>query len=237
MAGLQDMVRALRVEGRFLCFRHVEDDIPRLTSALLVVGFIAAWLAGMGRYWDNSRAAIWQHMGLGSVAFVFVFTAFIWLIMMPLRPKAWHYKHVLAFVAMTAPLGFIYAVPVERFFPLDTAQTINVWFLAVVSLLRISLLITYLKRSAGFSIMTGITATLLPLVVIVAALTMLNLEQVVFNIMGGVKEEDRSGNDVAYEIMVGITVLSVYAAPVFLVAYGVLIGIRRRAARLKTKTP
>jgi hypothetical protein len=233
MTGPQDIIKALKIEGRFLCFRHVEDEVPHLTNALLLVGFMAAWLAGMGRYWDNSRAAIWQHMGLGSIAFIFIFTTFIWLLMMPLRPKAWHYKQVLVFVAMTAPLGFIYAIPVERFFPLDTAQTINVWFLAVVSVLRISLLVTFLKRSAGFGIMTGITATLLPLVVIVAALTMLNLEQVVFNIMGGVREEDRSGNDVAYEIMVGITVLSVYAAPIFLGAYGVLIALRRRAGRRK----
>ena len=57
------------------------------------------------------------------------------------------------------------------------------------------------------------------------------LEQVVFNIMGGIKEEQRTGNDLAYEIMVLITVVSVYAAPVFLIAYGGLVWRRRRRAK------
>ena len=222
------MIDAVKVEGRFLFFGRVEKDMPRFENPLLLLGMVAACLAGIGRYWDNTRAALWQHLGLGSVAFVFVLALFLWVMMMPLRPRNWSYKQVLVFVGMTAPLGFVYAIPVEKYFPLETAQTFNVWFLAAVTLWRISLLVTHLKRSAGFNVIEGVIATLLPLVVIVAVLTILNLEQVVFNIMGGIREDQRTGNDLAYESMVVITFLSVYAAPVFLAAYGGLVWRRRR---------
>jgi hypothetical protein len=226
----RSVVETLQTEARFLLFHRVERDIARREHPLLVLGLVCAVVAGVGRYWDNTRAALWQHMGLGSIAFVFALAGFLWIIMLPLRPRNWRYRTMLLFVGMTAPLGFIYAVPVERFLLLDTAQTVNAWFLAAVILWRVSLLVTHLKRSAGFSVPEGIFATLLPLVVIVAVLTLLNLEKVVFNIMGGITEEQRTGNDLAYEVMVLVTVLSVYAAPVFLTIYGILVWRRRKRA-------
>lgn len=48
---------------------------------------------------------------------------------------------------------------------------------------------------------------------------MLNLEHVVFQIMGGLRPEERTGNDQAYLVLFLLTVLSVYAAPVLLVWY------------------
>lgn len=223
--------QAIGVELRFLLFGRVGGDVSRLQNPLLLLGLSSACLAGIGRYYDNARAAPWQHLGLGSVAFVVLMSLFLWLMMWPLKPNNWNYRNVLTFVGMTAPLGFVYAVPVERWFTLETAQAINAWFLAGVILWRVALLITYLKRSAGFGVWTGIFATLLPLVVIIAVLTFLNLERVVFNIMGGIADEDRTGNDVAYEIMMGVTFLSVYAAPLFLAFYISLVCFRRRKAR------
>lgn len=52
--------------------------IPFDWKAFLAYGFIFTWLAGVGRYWDNPRAELWQIMGLGSIAYVFVLALIIW---------------------------------------------------------------------------------------------------------------------------------------------------------------
>jgi hypothetical protein len=39
----------------------------RLGRLYLAIGLVAACLAGIGRYWDNPRAHLWQHLGMGSV--------------------------------------------------------------------------------------------------------------------------------------------------------------------------
>ena len=43
------------------------------------------------------------------------------------------------FVGLTALPGWLYAVPVERFLPLDTAQAVNAGFLALVAAWRVAL--------------------------------------------------------------------------------------------------
>lgn len=216
----------LVTEGRFLAFRPVKPDFARLGTHYLVLGLLSAWIAGIGRYWDNPRAELWQTLGLGSVAYVFVMALILWLLLLPLRPENWKYKSVLTFVGMTSPPAILYAIPVERFVTLDTAQTINVWFLAIVAAWRVVLLFLYLSRSAKLSGGTVLIATLLPLVLIVSALAMLNLEHVVFRIMAGLAEEERSANDAAYGILVLITYFSFFASPVLLIAY--VLAIYRR---------
>ena len=64
-----------------------------------------------------------------------------------------------------------------------------------------------------------VVATLLPLVIIIIALSALNLEHVVFNIMSGIREADRSPNDAAYGIVFVLSVFSFLAAPVLLIGY------------------
>ena len=74
---------------------------------------------------------------------------------------------------------------------------------------------------------TAVIALLLPLVLIVASLAMLNLEHVIFKIMAGLQEHERSENDAAYGVLVVITFFSVYAFPVFLILYlGKIINLR-----------
>ncbi len=226
------MIRTIIVdELRLLTFRRVSPAVHTQWHAFLAFGLFFTWLAGIGRYWDSPRAYLWQHLGLGSVAYVFVLAFVIWVLLAPLRPKNWSYKNVLLFVTLTAPPAILYAVPVEKFMAGDAARAVNVWFLAIVASWRVALLAVFLRRAAGLSPGMVVVATLLPLVVIVVSLSMLNLEHVVFNIMSGIREEDRSANDNAYGIVVLLSVFSLLAAPVLLGAYLIAICRARRDAQ------
>ena len=188
MTLLSDLRELLVAEAKFLTFRRVKLDMARKGHLYLAFGLVCTWLAGIGRYWDNPRAETWQYLGLGSLAYVLVLAAFLWLLIWPLRPSNWSYRGVLTFVGLTSPPGLLYAVPVERFVSLATAQAINVWFLAIVAAWRVVLLVLYLKRAAGLSALSLVVAAFLPLTLIVTALTALNLEHVVFQVMGGLRD-------------------------------------------------
>ncbi len=219
MPLLRDLSTVLATEAKFLAFLPVKPDLPRMMPWYLGLGITCSWLAGVGRYWDNPRAELWQHLGLGSVAYVLVLAFFLWLIILPLRPRNWSYLGVLTFIGMTAPPGILYAIPVERLVSLDAAQTINVWFLATVALWRVALLLKHLSRAADLGIFVTLVAGLLPLALIVSTLAILNLEHVVFNIMAGIAEDQRSPNDAAFMALVTLTFLSYSAAPFLLIAY------------------
>jgi hypothetical protein len=224
-----NLSEVLRTEAKLLAFQPVKPDMARQGHLYLSLGFLSAWLVGVGRYWDNPRAELWQHLGLGSVLYIMILAALLWLIILPLRPRNWSYLGVLTFVGLTSPPALLYAVPVERFFTLDTAQTINVWFLAVVAGWRVILLFIYLRKSAGLSRFATFVATFLPLVLIVTVLAFLNLEHVVFRIMGGLADDERSGNDSAYLVLLMLTWISVSLAPVLLIGYGWLSWDRWRS--------
>lgn len=53
----------------------------------------------------------------------------------------------------------------------------------------------------------------LPLVAIVTALSALNLERVVFDVMGGMRPDAGTAHNAAYGILFAITLLSMMAAP------------------------
>ena len=231
MSFTQDMHEVLVTEARFLALRQVRPDFARLGRYYLLLGFITAWVAGVGRYWDNPRADWWQYAGLGSVAYIVVLALVLWILVKPLKPRNWTYVSVLTFVGMTSPPAILYAIPVERFFSLDTAQVLNVWFLAVVATWRVVLLFKYLKHSAKLRGGVIMVAALLPLTVIVVALTVLNLEHVVFQVMAGISENDRSGNDAAYSVLFVITTFSMFAFPLLVVAYLAMIYSAFRAGK------
>lgn len=211
-----------------MIFKPIKIDLS-IFSWYLAFGIGFSWLCGIGRYWDNPRADLWQYLGLGSVAYIFILALILWLLIWPLKPNHWNYKNVLLFVSMTSPPAILYAIPVERFMTLEAAQTTNVWFLAVVALWRVALLVRYLNSVAGLSGGAIVVATLMPLTLIVSSLTALNLEHVVFRIMAGLEDHEKSANDMAYGILFLITFFSLYTFPFLLVAYLFLVfKIRRR---------
>lgn len=209
----------LRDAWRLLSFRRMGPGVRMHANTYLGFGLAVTWLAGIGRYWDNPRAELWQLAGLGSVAYVFSLALLLWLLILPLRPRRWSYRNVLLFVCLTSPPALLYAIPVERFMSGEAALATNAWFLGVVASWRVALLLVFLKRDAGLKAWEAIVACLLPLALIVVALALLNLEHVVFNLMSGIRAEDQSANDAAYMIVVVLSYFSFLASPLLVIAY------------------
>jgi hypothetical protein len=206
---------------QLLTFRLSREAMLKWETQHLVWGLLGIWIVGMGRYWDNPRASFLQHLGVGSVIYIFCLSAFIWLIVKPLRVPDWNYKTVLIFISLTSFPAILYAIPVEKFMTIEDAISANVWFLAIVAIWRLGLLGWFLRTYVQFSGGKILVLVFLPMTAIVTALTMLNLEHVIFNIMGGLRTSERSGNDGAYGVVIGLSVISIImVVPLFLVYLG-----------------
>lgn len=221
---------------RLLMFRASADELRALNQRHLAFGLVCTWLVGMGRWWEDPGASLLQHLGLGSVAYVFVLALFLWLVLWPLKPAHWSLVNVLIFVSLTSPPAILYAIPVRHGLALPTAQTVRLWLLAVVAGWRVALLFFYLRRGAGLTGGRWSLAGLFPLLLIVFVLTALNLERVVFDFMGGLRATDRTVNDGAYGVLVMISMIAMLAFLPLLAAYLVMSvnsvlaqGGRRRA--------
>ena len=225
----------LSAEARLLTFRMSRQSFLELGRGHFLFGLVSTWIVGMGRYWDDPAAKLVQHLGLGSVIYIFVLSMFVWLVIWPLGPKGWSYAKVLTFVSLTSAPAIVYAIPVERFFTLQTARSVNAWFLAVVAAWRVALLILFLRRFAQLGAFRIIVATCLPLTMIVTTLTILNLERAVFDIMGGLREGGGSANDEAYAVLFTLTYFSVILfVPLLLCYVGLVLNgfVERRAAKM-----
>jgi hypothetical protein len=214
---------------RVLTFRARTSDYEGLDGRHLVFGLACAWLAGIGRYWDNPRVEGVQKLGLGSVAYVLALSLLLFVLVRPLRPDRWTYRRTAAFVALTAPPALIYAVPVERLYPLDRARAINVAFLLVVASWRVALYGHFLRRSARLRWASLLAALLAPLTIIVVALVLLNLERAVFDLMAGIRD-DGTASDEAYATLIALGFYSVAASPLVAVLWisEVVLARRRR---------
>lgn len=213
---------------RLVSFRISREELSRLNRTDLYVGLFFTWLVGMGRYWDDPKANILQHLGVGSVLYIFVLSALLWLILKPFRISDWRYERVLTFVSLTSIPAIFYAIPVEQFFNVDLSARINAYFLLAVATWRVALLIFFLQRSAQLSKGETIIGTFLPITFIVTLLTALNLERAVFDIMGGMRE--KTSHDSAYGILVLITMLSMILFVPLLIGYVVIWMKKRRTA-------
>lgn len=217
MGGRMPRIRTML---RVLTFQVTGDELLALDWGHLGLGLAITWLAGVGRYWDDPRAHVLQHAGLGSVIYVFVLSAFLWLLILPLRPRNWSYTRLLTYVTLTAAPALLYAIPVEMYFDLYISRGINCWFLFVVATWRVALLVVYLKRAGGLAGGKVFVATALPIMGIVASLVALNLEHAVFDLMGGLRG---TSHDAAYGLLIVTTFLSVWGVIPMLIAYVVLI--------------
>lgn len=208
------------------------EDYLALDLRHLIAGLLATWIVGMGRWWDDPKASLLQHLGVGSVLYVFALSFVLWLVVWPLKPSDWSYARVLGFVSLTSPPAILYAIPVERLVDLTTAGQLNLWFLAAVATWRVALLLHFLIVMPQIGAVKAVIAALLPLAAIVTALTALNLHRVVFSIMGSIAESERGAHDAAYGVLVTLTVISMVAAPVLLFAYlAAIVHARWRKAR------
>lgn len=214
------LMRQLLVDQyRFLTFRSPSAGVREYPGAYLAFGLCLAWLAGVGRYWDNSDASLWQHLGLGSVAYVFAFAGLLWLVAAPLVPRNWTYRNVLLFVVLTAPPALFYAIPVELFLAAATAHAVNVAFLAVVALWRVALLFVFLRRGAGLSGFAILIAGLFPLALIVDGLSLANMGHIVYQTMAGIDEPEGMPGGAGHAVVQAISVAAATLTPVLLVNY------------------
>ncbi|MEP7198085.1 MAG: hypothetical protein ABI851_16325 [Saprospiraceae bacterium] len=191
----------------------------QLNKTHFIAGLVGTWIVGIGRYWDDSGASLLQHLGLGSVIYIFVLAAFIWLILKPFQVANWDYFTVLTFISLTSFPAIFYAIPVEQFFTIQTANSMNVWFLAIVAAWRLGLLYYFLKHFTRLSAGNILTVTLMPICLIISTLTILNLHRVVFEIMGGV--HNPNPHDSSYLVLMLLTGVSMILTLPLLIAYGV----------------
>ncbi len=203
---------------RLLTFQLNRDEMLAFDRRHFLLGLVGTWVVGMGRYWDNDRASLLQHLGVGSVVYIFVLAGFIWLLVLPYRVSEWTYFRVLTFVALTSFPAIFYAIPVEQFTNMQTANRLNVWFLAAVAAWRLCLLYYFLNTFTQLRRTYVIAITMLPICLIITALTILNLEQAVFDIMGGVRNS--TPNDGAYAVLFTLTLLSSILVLPLLAIYG-----------------
>jgi hypothetical protein len=192
--------------ARFLTFRASREELLAVDKRHLIFGLLATWIVGIGRYWDDPGASLLQHLGLGSLIYVVVLSAILWLVVRPLGATDFSYRRVLTLVCLTSPPAILYAIPVERFMSLDAATSANVWFLAVVALWRVALLVLILRRVAALTPFAVAVASLLPLTAIVTSLTFLNLERVLVDVMAGLREAHPGS--AAYSVVLVLTFLS-----------------------------
>ena len=219
------MARPFRFVVRVVTGCFTADDVEQAGAAHIALGLALAWIAGIGRNWTNPRVTLLQHLGLGSVAYVLALSTFLWLILLPLRPDRWSLPKIIAFVGAASPPGFLYAIPVDRFLSLRDARRAHLTLLAIVSLWRVVLYALFLFRYARLRNLRLAVGAVFPLAVIVFALTALNLERAVFDLMSGVNPASGTPGDTAYAFLFFLTVLSVRAAPVLAVLYVTAIAL------------
>jgi hypothetical protein len=212
-----------------LTLQMKREDMLTFNRKHFFTGLIGTWMVGMGRYWDDPGANILQHLGLGSVIYIFVLAFFIWLIVKPFRVEHWNYFTVVTFISLTSFPAIFYAIPVERFFSIETANTINVWFLAIVAIWRLTMLFYFLKQYTQLHFGNILTITLMPICLIISALTALNLHRVVFNIMGGVRNP--TPHDASYTVLLVLTGVSIILVGPLLFFYAVGIYYRAKSRR------
>jgi len=218
---------------RILTFRATSDELRAMDLRHLVLGLLFTWMVGIGRWWEDPRAGLLQHLGIGSFIYVFALALFLWITLWPMVPPQWSCFNVLTFVTLTSPPGILYAIPVRHSLDLQTGQAVRLGFLAVVAGWRVLLLAFYLGRGAGLSGFKRIVATLFPLTLLVVTLTATNLEKVVFSFMGGIEPEQRSVNDDAYGVLFLLAVLSFWLFLPLFICYVVIswIALKRKHHR------
>jgi hypothetical protein len=204
-------MKTVAIIVRLLTFHSSAEELRAFDYHHLVVGLALTWLVGIGRWWEDPKANLPQHLGLGSVAYVFILAIFLWLVLWPLTPPHWSLKNVLIFITLTSPPALLYAIPVRHGLDLQTAQTVRSWLLAIVACWRVALLAFFLRRGAGLKGVRWPLATMFPLLMIVFTLTVLNLEKVVFDFMDGIRDSDRTVNDGAYITLISLSMFSLMA--------------------------
>ena len=146
------------------------------------------------------------------------------LVAMPKPPaRVVSYRQFLALYWLTAPLAWLYALPVERLMSEGAAAESNLWLLAIVATWRVVLMVRV------FSVLFGVrhgfaTAVVLFFADSVVAVASWQVPIPIFNVIGGVLLSD--SESVLLGSVLLTRVFSVLLWPIFLIA--LLTGLWRR---------
>jgi hypothetical protein len=92
--GMGTIGVALMDFWRFAVFQPIKGDPAAHWRTYLVIGILITWIVGFGRYWDDESARLLVRSGVTSLAYALVLSAFIWLLVLGLKPQRWSYRNV-----------------------------------------------------------------------------------------------------------------------------------------------
>lgn len=175
--------------GRFLTLRADEAVYDRIGWRHFVVGAVFTWLVGVARNWDFAEAPLFAKLGLPSLIYIIFMAALLWMsLYFPSSIKR-HYLTFVTVVAMTAPPGLLYGIPVEMMFSDEVARTANLTFLGVVSVWRVLMFGRFAIVGCGVDWWTAVLGMLTPICAIIIGLTLTGRIVFVFSLMGGLRDE------------------------------------------------
>lgn len=213
------ILESLHLIWRILTFTATEEELDKLGARHLIVGLPLVWLVGLGRWWDEPRdISILHRSGLGSIVYVLLLSTLLYLIAAPLARQRFDLFKMMAFVCFTAPPAALYALPVEMWMDRQSAVMANIAFLSIVSIYRVSLLIWFYLRGLDMDAWHGWIAGLLPIAGIAVGLTFAGFAEQMIEIMGGIREQSAATE--AYVAVSMISCMSIWLAPVLLIAWG-----------------
>lgn len=216
--------RSASLALRILTFRASGDDLLSLNKQDLLFGLLCCWVVGIGRWWDDPGASLFLHLGLVSLVYPFLLGALLWLFILPLRPQQWSYIRLVTFISLTAPPAILYAIPVERLATMDVARSFNAWFLAIVALWRLALLLMFVLKTTKLGVISALIGSYAPILGVVSVLSVLNLQRVVLNFMGGFQGQE-GPHDAAFGVLVSLTFFMVAVAPAAVLIFLVMVII------------
>ncbi len=185
------MKQAINQLWRVLTFRTTAEDVASWGYWELGLGLVCTLLVGIGRWWDDPRDLPFvAKSGLGSVAYVLVFAGVLWLTIRPIVDNPPTIRQLLTFVCFVSPPAALYAIPVERWTGMDVARTMNMWFLLLVAVYRLSLLLRFCRKALMLTVPQTVLATFLPVSIGIFWISAMNLTSVVIDFMGGASREE-----------------------------------------------
>jgi hypothetical protein len=180
-------IRCCHLQLQILTLTATKEELLSLDTDALLWGLLMVWLAGIGRFWDDPTAELFQRSGLPSLIYIWVLALFLWIFILFLRPKNWSYLRLVTFISMTGMPAFLYAIPLEKMMNEYEAAEGNAMLLIIVACWRVLMLANYLIRVTGLNIFCVTVALLLPLMTIVNILVTTGTFAETFDAMSGTR--------------------------------------------------
>lgn len=149
-------------------------------------------------------------------------------------PRRGGYLSFLGLYWATAPLAWLYAIPVERFLPVEDAVAANLWLLGIVSLWRVLLMSRVVQ--VVWHCHAGEAVTVVGFFAVAVAMAALFLTPIpVLSIMGGIELAPAEAMLAATTFFTGLFLF--LSAPFWLVAFLAVFAWRRRPGGSWTPDP